>query len=1110
MALFSLKKISEEASNRRVYLRGVECYNAGRVQNVVRQSGEYYPEYLMAEVESSRHDQHYHVEVGFNEQGEADYYECTCSVFHEYEGACKHIIALMVHKYYNDMVNGMRSGGGQLQEKSIAASMRTDEAAKRMIDRYMSREAVQTVVETTGEGSDISIQPVFQWGYKQGELTFLLNRGRQYVIKDISKFCADMHNHETVEYGKQLRFLHHPDSFEPDSRPLLAFLLERYEEITAGQRSQIYSSLVRLGRELPLTPAALDQFFELYAGKEILWRDKNSQKNMPLRMEAGTPHLPVEIIRSEEKQGFTILCGEWRCLSSSRYLYVQHKDTLYRCDEGGSDSLRDFLAALQAGSGELFIADGDIAAFCTSVLPAIRPFAAVTGSTELLEEYLPEHLDVEVYLDAPENTVITAKVVCRYGEEKINPYQYPSFGWPVQSTGLMTPTPPPPVKDTVIRDKLGELKARLVIQKYFTGYLPEEEQLILRGDDDAIYRFITDGVAEIDTVATIFATSRFSRIGVIPPPTVSVGVRLESNLLDLDFSMEGMDMEELSRVLKSYRLHRKFHRLQGGQFVQLDDTALSGLVQIADGLDLTDKELQSGQVSVPKYRAMYLDKVLQSNHNIHFRRDGYFKELVKNMKSVSDNDFILPDSLEPVLRNYQKTGYRWLKTMELYGFGGILADDMGLGKTLQVISLLLDARQQGNALPSLVVCPASLVLNWESEIRRFAPALTVLPIIGDAEQRAQCIRRSIGYDVAITSYDLLKRDIEQYQGKTFRYHILDEAQYIKNHHTQNAKSVKAIHSIQRYALTGTPIENRLSELWSIFDFLMPGFLYSYARFKERFELPITKNRDDDSLSRLSRMTAPFVLRRLKREVLKELPEKTETILTAVMDREQESLYMANAASAKQQLQQDILKNGMAKSKMTILSVLTRLRQICCDPSLCYEDYNGGSAKLETCMELLKEATAAGHKVLLFSQFTSMLDIIRQRLEAEGIRYYLLQGSTPKEKRLSMVDSFNQDDTEVFLISLKAGGTGLNLTGADVVIHYDPWWNVSAQNQATDRAHRIGQKNSVQVFKLIARDTIEEKIMDLQQNKKELADAVIREGDGAILSMTGEELLELLD
>ena len=334
----------------------------------------------------------------------------------------------------------------------------------------------------------------------------------------------------------------------------------------------------------------------------------------------------------------------------------------------------------------------------------------------------------------------------------------------------------------------------------------------------------------------------------------------------------------------------------------------------------------------------------------------------------------------------------------------------------------------------------------------------------------------------------------------------DEAQAIKNHNTQNARSVKAIRSAQRFALTGTPIENRLSELWSIFDFLMPGFLYTYSRFREKLEAPIVRGGDPAALERLNKMTAPFILRRLKREVLRELPPKIESVLTATMEDEQRQLYLANAAQARRELAQD--PDG--RNRMNLLALLTRLRQICCDPRLCYEDYGGGSCKLDACMELLREAAGTGHKVLLFSQFTSMLAILAKKLEEEGLSYYLLQGSTSKESRAAMVESFNRDDTQVFLISLKAGGAGLNLTGADLVILYDPWWNVSAQNQAADRAHRIGQTRSVQIIRLIARDTIEEKILLLQESKRELVDAVIREGNAPLSALSPEELLELLE
>ncbi len=589
------------------------------------------------------------------------------------------------------------------------------------------------------------------------------------------------------------------------------------------------------------------------------------------------------------------------------------------------------------------------------------------------------------------------------------------------------------------------------------------------------------------------------------------------------------------------------------------------------------------------------------------------------MKDVEDSEFEIPEPFAAVLRGYQKTGYRWLKSLDAYGFGGILADEMGLGKTIQIIALLLDEKRQGGGR-TLIVCPASLVYNWENEIVRFAPELSVAAAAvrfapelsvaaaaGSQGEREQLFERLSaekdgGTDVVITSYDLLKRDLAFYRSMDFRYQIIDEAQYIKNAATQASRAVKSISARARFALTGTPMENHLGELWSIFDFLMPGFLFTYQKFKKTFETPIVRDGSREALERLHRMIGPFLLRRLKKDVLKELPSKMETVLYSRMEGEQKRIYTASAAALKERLLageletgedrmqilaellrlrqiccdpslcfprykggsakletcMELLENGTrAGHRMQILAELLRLRQICCDPSLCFPRYKGGSAKLETCMELLENGTRAGHKILLFSQFTSMLDVIAGRLSKEKIRFYMLTGATPKGRRMQMVSDFHKkillfsqftsmldviagrlskekirfymltgatpkgrrmqmvsdfhkDDVMVFLISLKAGGTGLNLTAADVVIHYDPWWNAAAQDQATDRAHRMGQENQVTVFRLVTSHTVEENILKLQERKRDLADSVVTEGTGSFAGLTREDLLAMLD
>ena len=381
------------------------------------------------------------------------------------------------------------------------------------------------------------------------------------------------------------------------------------------------------------------------------------------------------------------------------------------------------------------------------------------------------------------------------------------------------------------------------------------------------------------------------------------------------------------------------------------------------------------------------------------------------------------------------------------------------------------------------------------------------------QERKRLIEEIENYDLVITSYDLLKRDIELYKEKnyTFKYIIADEAQYLKNSNTKNAKAIKEIKAETRYALTGTPIENSLAELWSIFDFIMPGYLFTYRKFKNIYETPIVKEEDEQAMAKLKMLIEPFVLRRNKKEVLTELPEKTVTVLSNEMNEEQQNLYLTYLARAKQEIAEKVEIDGFENSQMQILAALTRLRQICCHPSLFVEGYNAGSSKLEQCIEIIEEAINGGHKILLFSGYTSMFEIIEKELKKRNIKYFKLTGATKVDERMKMVDEFNENSNiKLFLISLKAGGTGLNLTGADMVIHYDPWWNISTENQATDRAYRIGQKNNVQVYKLITKNSIEEKIYELQEKKAKLADSMLDTNTKFINRFSREEIMKLFE
>lgn len=729
------------------------------------------------------------------------------------------------------------------------------------------------------------------------------------------------------------------------------------------------------------------------------------------------------------------------------------------------------------------------------ILPRFREIAQVAEKDgELVRSFLPPRGEYQFYLDAEGGDFVCRPVV-RYGNQGYSPVEA------VRCTGngqkLMEP----------FRSLAEEAGIALEVKRWFPVEVPEKEEFSCGGDEEVMYRVAENGVAALASLGEVLCTGRFRGCHVVRRVQTAVGVSVSSGMLDLKIDTGDIPPEELVDLLYSYRQKKKYHRLKNGTFVRMEESSIGMLDEMTAALRLTPKEMIRGNMHLPVYRALYLDRLLEEHEDVYSKRDSHFKQIVKSFKTIKDADFEEPESLSATMRQYQKNGYRWLRTLESWNFGGILADDMGLGKTLQMIAVLLAAKLEGKTGTSLIVTPASLVFNWGEEFKKFAPELKVTLAAGTQAERQKRLEESVHSDVLITSYDLLKRDAALYEGREFLYQVLDEAQYIKNHATAAAKAVKVIKSRFRFALTGTPIENRLSELWSIFDFLMPGFLYSYRKFRERYELPIVKNQDPEALTALRRMTGPFVLRRLKKDVLRELPTKEERIVYSAASGRQQKLYTASALKLKEALAGGAWSGN---GKLEVLSQLMRLRQICCDPALCFEDYTGESAKLETCVSLIASASAAGHKILLFSQFASMLERIRERLLQEGISSHLLVGATPKEERSRMVQAFASDEVPVFLISLKAGGTGLNLTAADIVIHYDPWWNVAAQNQATDRAYRIGQEKPVTVYKLILKDTIEENLLKLQNAKLALAAQVVSEGMVSLGDLSQNELMELFE
>lgn len=961
----------------------------------------------------------------------------------------------------------------------------SDKSIEALIDSYCTR--TMREANASHKTDYFHIEPYIDIAYGNVNVGFRIGLDKLYVIKDLSKFALQFKTRATGEYGSSCFFEHDMLNLDEQSRLYAKFIISH----CIGEKTSQYNYYTdrTVKKYIHMESYLYDELFAIFGANKLKLRYE--EQNITANVVRGNPDITISLLK--QTTGNFKLTIETDSLTHRPFVFkggertaVLSDNTIYLCDEKFSADVTDVLVALTNNWRGLNVSKNDIQIFSTSVLHQLKKHTHLKTDAST-KDFEPLPLTKRLYLDIQSENYITGRLVFYYGNKKLDAFRQKNL--------------------SISTDLKGEYHAEALINKYFQAIDIEHNYAYIDGDEDAIFRLLNEGVDEIEETIEIYATDKFKRISVKQQPTISLGVKVNSNLLDLTFDLGDYDKDELIGLINAYRLNQHYFRLKNGSYLTLQDGSLKTFFELADGLNLTEKEILAKEAAVSTYRALYLDSLVKQDSRIKFDRDSGFKKIIRDIKYVSDSDFLVPPTLSGTLRSYQKVGYRWLKTISSYGFSGILADDMGLGKTVQVITLLLSEKLESKERkPSLVVCPSSLMLNWQSEIRRFAPTLESACVMGNMSSRQDTIENFKQYDILITSYDLLKRDAASYSLIEFNYLIIDEAQYIKNHTTQNAIAVKQINSKNRLALTGTPVENNLSELWSIYDFLMPNYLYSYKRFKRMFEVPIVKEKDETAVLALKRLVSPFILRRMKKDVLKELPPRVETTLYAPLEGKQQQLYAANIALIRDELMQE--SDVESVNKISVLAMLTRLRQICCTPELVYDGYDGESAKLDMCIELVENCIASNHKVLLFSQFTSMLKIIEQRLQQSGIDFYKITGSTKSEDRLDLVNAFNSDETPVFLISLKAGGTGLNLTGADVVIHFDPWWNVSAQNQATDRAHRMGQKNPVSIYKLIAKDTIEDKILEMQTKKSELANMIIDGTDGSIANMSKQDILSL--
>ena len=1069
MIQISREAIKQLASSDTVYYRGMRYYADRAVSQVTwsKQHKQY-----RAVVRGSNQ---YMVTVSENKETMEIEYSCNCPAHIKYPGACKHVIAtLLFISDYNDREEKQQSLSGE------------DKRAYQVIEYFKKREYKQLKKMVYHVRVIIELDALLHRNSGKAAISLLTGCDRMYKVSNIKKFLSDYYFGNPITLGREFHFNPSECTLDSQSKKTLGYLLDIYELQELSQKnyySNLFSGakmllpqniLYKLLKNMNHSKCNLDLFGKVYEDVQVLgenpmWQLKLYTQGDELVLESGEDRL---IPLSED----------------GKIMFFQHN--LYLPDQEYVWNVLPFFASLGKEPGMALTFRGDIMQdFMEHVLPGIQRSLKVEIPKQLQDKYVVGELEAKLYLDVmtrQHKKYITAEVKFSYQGHDFNPLSDKKE------------------KSQIVLVRDIQREEQLLTVLYDLQFTPYGTSFVLK-TEDAIYDFFTQGIKRVMEVFTVYYSDAYRKMGVtgLSRGNVQISLNRDNNLLELEVNYPELPMEELGDFFKALKLKRRFYRLKNGSFLSLDRQDFAYTLENLYTLLAQGKKITEQTVIYDKNQAFYLDNFLQEWEQMDVVKESAYEHFVDRLKYLDTEKTEVPDNLKAELRPYQVVGYHWLCSLASLDLGGILADDMGLGKTLQSICYICRYNQG----KTLIVAPSSLMLNWQEEFGRFAPHMKTCIVSGTPKEREGAIALWDEVQVFITSYPLLRKDIQKYKDCVFENMIIDEAQYIKNLGSLCAKSVKQIKAKHRFALTGTPIENSLSELWSIFDYVMPGYLPKYAQFLREFEKPIVREGSQKALDELMRHIRPFILRRMKDEVLSELPDKMETRLTATMTPSQEKAYVAYLSTINKQYEKQ-LASYQGAAKLEVLALITRLRQICCHPATFMDNYQGESGKLELLMELVEQLIAGNHTILIFSQFTSMLELMCQRLQQENISYFLLQGNTKLKERADMVKRFNKGEVPVFLISLKAGGTGLNLTGADTVIHYDPWWNPAVEDQATDRAYRIGQDKNVQVFKLVTKGTIEEKIYRLQEKKRKISDAVIQSQEEFIQNLSEEEWMSL--
>lgn len=975
---------------------------------------------------------------------------CNCIDYKSSYGEksfCKHIVASALY-----VCNLLKSNViSNLKQNTFV--VKNDHKIKKNKE-LINKELLDYFKSNEKEKVDLDIK-VEYLGENTFNYDFKIGIDKMYVMKDLREFALCRLQSKSLVYGVDFDYNPINNYFEYENEKIVEMIEEYGLNLDNSNNQRDFKSMKIGSSQVRRLFKSLEFTNFDFKFRNMYYRPNVIEGNLPINFNLELNEDKVVLDTKDNLPYPLSLKGD----------VVFYKGDIYILNDENGIYYKKLYELLQEFK-KIQFEQKQVSQVLTDVVPKLNNICSHVIIDESIKENISDKLKIKYYFDL-EDSNITCRLHFDY-------YEKNKF---------------------IIKNKQKENSAIYALYRNF--FELRKDKYVFKGNDEQLYDFLSKEINKLKEIGEVYYSDKLKEKKVYNSSAIKISLGEEINhYLEFDFEIEDVDKSEYKKIINAFKSKKRFYKLGNGNFINLEETETKETFKLMESLGFTTNY---NEMKIHFSKAIYLDNLLREKKMPYISGKENIDKLIEKLEKVKSKKFDVSDKLHGKLRDYQRDSLNFFETLDYLGFGGILADEMGLGKTIQTISFLLNKENK----KSLIVTPTSLIHNWKSEFEKFAPSLKVGISHGLKKDRLNLIKNKDDYDVILTTYGALRNDLDEFEKLYFDYCIIDEAQNIKNPLASVSDAVKTINAKSRFALSGTPIENNLLELWSIFDFIMPGYLYNLSKFNAVFI------KDESQVENLKRMIQPFILRRTKKQVIKELPPKIEKQYIVEMDKSQKNAYGIYVQNVKEKLKE----KEAIKNKITVFSYLTKLRQLCLDPSIVIEDYKGKSAKIDTCIEIIKENIQENNKILVFSQFTTVLKNLGEKLSKKEISYYYLDGATKAVDRTSLVNNFNEkDDIKVFLISLKAGGTGLNLTSANTVILFDPWWNPSVENQASDRAHRIGQKNVVEVIKLITKGTIEEKIVELQNRKKELIDNMINENLSnaqMLSSISEEEIIYLL-